>query len=391
MIDNLKALFFLYARPSSGFGRILDRGRLWFSALLAILVGFFLHFDDLPIRGFAPPLSRFISYAPGGWLYPLLILAIITVPAIILVRSIATRASFTFALSGDYIPLLMCSLMAWAAAYLPLAILRWFAFIIADNPLVYLIFNVYALILTAFAVRTIYGARFGFALATTAVAWIAGAAGSFVFGIVGGLLYFLASPLVLIYVWIIFGSNLRNLGATMRSRQHFQRQLEISTANPHDADAHYQLGLIYQKRRQLSEAAARFEQAVKIDPSMADAHYQLGLIARQQGRLDDAIAHLRTAAAADDRLAQHEVWRDLGATLFQAGRIEEANAALEKFVSRREYDPEGLYWFGMVLKQTGRADQARNLFQRSIEAARTMPAHRRSEVSVWARKSKSEL
>ena len=131
--------------------------------------------------------------------------------------------------------------------------------------------------LVAFAVRTIYGVRFVAALGMTLLAWIAGAAGAYLLALVGGALYFLASPLVLFYLWFAFGSNLRSLGDAMQSRQHFQRQVfEISTANPHDADAHYQLGLIYQRRRQLSDAVARFEQAVKIDPSMADAHFQLG-------------------------------------------------------------------------------------------------------------------
>lgn len=391
MIDNFKALFILYARPASAFGRILDRGRLWFAALAAVFVGYALHFGDLPMRGFAPPLWRLISYAPGGYLYPLLILAIVTVPAIILLRSISSRGGFTHVLSGDYVPMLMCSLIAWAAAYLPLMILHSIGFDWLDTPLLYAAFNLYAMILTTFGVRTVYGTGFGSAFGITLVAWIAGAAGSYVLAIVGGLLYFLASPLVLIYLWFIFGSNLRNLGATMQSRQHFQRQLEISTANPHDADAHYQLGLIYQKRRQLTDAAARFEQAVKIDPTMADAHYQLGLIARSQGRMDEAIQRLKIAAAADDRLAQNEIWRDLGSTFFQSGKIDEANAALEKFISRREYDPEGLYWYGMVLKQLGRGAEARQMFQRAIEAARTMPAHRRSEVRVWASRAKSAL
>jgi len=281
--------------------------------------------------------------------------------------------------------------MAWGAAYLPLAILRFCGLDWMDEPLPYYIFNLYAAVLIAFAVRTMYGTNFGAALGITLLAWTAGFASTYLFAIVGGALYFLASPLVLIYVWFIFGSRLRSLGEAMQSRQHFQRQLEISTANPHDADAHYQLGLIHQRRRQYSDAMARFEKAVKIDPSMADAHYQLGVIAKEQGRFNDAIVRLKAAAALDDRLAQHEVWRDLGAAYFNAGLLGEARAALEKFVARREYDPEGLYWFGRTLKSVGEEERAREMFRRAIEAARTMPAHRRAEVRVWASRSKSEL
>ncbi len=386
-MDNFKAFLMLYAKPGSGFGRILDRGRFWPAALIAFAIMFLLHFGDVPVRGFAPPLSRFISFARGTYLFPLLILAIVIVPAIVLLRAISGHGSFAALLQSDYVPLLMCALGAWAAAYLPALVLHWSDL---DFSLIYLACNVYAMVLAAFAVRTMYGTGFAAALGITALAWIAGAAGAYLFTLVGGALYFLASPLVLIYLWIIFGSNLRSLGDAIESRQHFQRQLEISTANPHDADAHYQLGLIYQRRRQYSDAIARFEQAVKIDPQMADAHYQLGVIARQHGRVDVAIARLTTAASIDDRLAQSEVWRELGAAYFEAGKIEEARAALEKFIERREYDPEGLYWYGKTLKTLGREAEAQQMFERAIEAARTMPPHRRAQVRVWASRAKSE-
>lgn len=391
MIDNIKAFFMLYVNPVAAFGRILDRGRVWFAALAAVAVGFVLHFGDIPLREPLSPLLRFISFAPGSYLWPLLILAIVIVPSVILLRSISGFGSFGILLNNDYVPLLMCTLMAWAAAYLPLMLLRFFALDLIDIPPVYAGFNVLAAILTAIAVRTVYGTGYGAAIGITVVAWAAGAAGAFLLGIIGGALYFLASPLVLIYLWLAFGSRLGSLGETMRSRQHFQQQLEISTANPHDADAHYQLGLIHQRRRQFSQAVERFERAVKIDPSMADAHMQLGVIAREQGRFDDAIGHLKTAATMDDKLAQSDVWRELGAAYFGAGRMEEARAALEKYTSRREYDPEGLYWHGRALKQLGRTTEAKEMFERAIEAVRTMPSHRRAQVRGWATRAKSEV
>ena len=391
MIDNVKAFFMLYVNPASAFGRILDRGRLWFAALLAVAVGFVLHFGDVPLREPSSPLMRFISFAPGSYLAPLLMLAIVIAPAIILIRSFAGFGSFSVLIQNDYVPLLTCALMAWAAAYLPLMLLHFVAFDLVSTPPVFAGFNVLAAILTAFAVRAVYGTGFFTAFGITVLAWGAGAASAFVLLVVGGGLPFLGSPLVLIYLWYMFGSRLGSLGEAMRSRQHFQRQLEISTANPHDADAHYQLGLIHQRRRQFSEAIARFERAVKIDPSMADAHMQLGVIAREQGRLDEAIRHLQKAVALDDKLAQSDVWRELGAAYLAAGRVEEARAALEKYTTRREYDPEGLYWFGKTLKQLGRAAEAKELFERCIEAARTMPSHRRAHVRGWATRAKSEL
>jgi tetratricopeptide (TPR) repeat protein len=181
---------------------------------------------------------------------------------------------------------------------------------------------------------------------------------------------------------------LRSFGDGLRSRQHFQQQLEISTNNPHDGDAHYQLGLIYQKRLQYTDAISRFEKAIAIDPDAADAHLQLGVIARGQKRFDDAIRHLQTAAKIDDKLAQSDVWRELGASYLGASRTEEALAALKKYTDRRAYDPEGLYWYGIALKQKGLTAEAQEMFDRCIEAVKTMPSHRRAQVREWSTRAK---
>jgi len=396
VIDNLKAFLLLYANPGAAFSRILDRGRLWFALLAAFFVAILLHWNDAPplptpVPVAQPPLLRFISFAPGSYLAPVLILGIVIVPCIILVRSISGFGNFAGLLTSDYAPLLMCVLMAWAAAYAPLAVLSWLSIDVIARPAVFAAFNVAAAGIAAIGVRTTYGTGYAAALGTTAVAWIAGAASSYLIGLAGGAMYFLASPLVLFYLYLLFGQNLRSLGDVMRHLQHFRRQLEIATTNPRDADAHYQLGLIHQKRRQLSEAATRFETAVKIDPEMADAHLQLGIIAREQGRIGDAIRHLKTAAVIDDRLAQSEVWRELGAAYFAAAQYEYARAALEKFTARRGYDPEGLYWFGKTLKQLGDTARASEMFERAVEAARTMPSHRRAQVRVWSSRARSEL
>jgi hypothetical protein len=50
-----------------------------------------------------------------------------------------------------------------------------------------------------------------------------------------------------------------------------------------------------------------------------------------------------------------------------------------------------LYWYGRVLAATGRANEAKEMFQRAIDAVKTMPRHRRAEVRQWGSHSKSEL
>jgi len=390
LAENFKVFLLLYVRPATAASGILDRGRLWFACVAALGVSILLHAPDVPERGASSPFLRFISYSPGGYLAALALVAIVMVPSIILIRAWSGFGSASVLLNRDYAPLLMCAMFTWAAAYLPLAVARFWLEEL-HQPLVYVAFSLYFVVLLAVCVRAVFGTGFFAAIGMTILAWVAGVIGAVLLGVVGPALGYLASPFVLYYLYIAFGSQMRGFGDGLRSGQHFRQQLEMATVNPNDADAHYQLGLIYQARRQYTDAISRFERAVEIDKTFADAHLQLGVIARQQGRFDDAIRHLTSAVALDDKLAQSDVWRELGSAYLGANRMEEATAALAKYVERRAYDPEGLYWYGIVLKRMGRAAEAKEMFERCIEAVKTMPSHRRAQVRMWGGKARAEL
>ena len=388
-MKNVATLLMLYARPVLALSQILDQGRLWFSLIVVLGVSFLLRAPDAGPQ--APSvLLRFISYERGSVFLELGAIAIVLVPAILLARAAAGFGSFGVLMERDYLALLNCALMSWSAAYLPLAVAGAFLPIVHTIP-VYIAANVYSAALTALSVRTVFGTGFAAAAGMTALGWGAALGGGLLLEVVGGMLRFLFSPLLLYFAYLLFGSNVRSLGQGLRSRQHFRRQLEMATNNPRDADAHYQLGLIYKARRQYTEAIARFTQAVAIDPEEADAHLQLGRIAREQNRSEDALRHLQTAVALDDKLAMSEVWRELGAAYFGAARFAEAAAALAKYTDRRTYDPEGLYWYGKTLLKLGRSAEAREMFERAEEAAKKMPSHRRAEVRKWGSLSRSEL
>jgi tetratricopeptide (TPR) repeat protein len=196
---------------------------------------------------------------------------------------------------------------------------------------------------------------------------------------------------MLIWLYPVLRSYADGFSGGLRSRQNFRRNLEASTLNPHDGDAQYQLGLIYQERRNYTEAISRFTKAAQIDPSDPAAHYQLGVIAREQNRFEDALGHIAKAHAIDQKHSSSEVWRDLGATNFQLGKLEEARTQLETYVERREYDPQGLYWLGRVYRSLNRVPEARSAFERAVEAANTAPPHLRRQAAKWGSQSRSEL
>jgi tetratricopeptide (TPR) repeat protein len=200
-----------------------------------------------------------------------------------------------------------------------------------------------------------------------------------------------ASPLLLLVLLFLMSSYLGEVMRGRRARASFRQNLEAATLNPADASAHYNLGLLHLQRRELSEARARFERAVEIDPEEVDAHYQLGRIARAERRWADAIRHYGETVARNDAHAQHEVWREAGATYVSAAQFEDARDALGRFLERRQADPEGLYLMGRAQFGLGHLREAKEWMQRCIEAVRTSPAYKYRAEKRWAMEAQQFL
>jgi tetratricopeptide (TPR) repeat protein len=294
------------------------------------------------------------------------------------------NASFSVLLRRDYGPLFTCGLMAWAAAHLPFAFagLALERLGLSEKTALGL-WTVSAIcfgLLMALGLRMLFGINYSKGLLLVAVAALSFSIQAKLFASVSPYLF---SPFLLFYAFNMFRGDIGDIGFSLRQRQGFRRSMEAATINPRDGSAHYQLGLIYQYRRQYAEAISRFEKAVKIDNEETDAHFQLGRIAREQGRLQDAINHFSVVLEQDDKHAQSEIWREIGATYLAASMLSEAKDTLEKFIERRAYDPEGLYYYGKTLEQLDRRDEAREVFSRCVEAVKTMPSYRYREQRKW--------
>jgi tetratricopeptide (TPR) repeat protein len=203
-------------------------------------------------------------------------------------------------------------------------------------------------------------------------------------------LSWLASPFFLFFIFYYLRGELGSLGDGLRSRQSFRRNLEAAAVNPHDGEVQYQLGLIYQQRRQLSEAIRRFQNAVAIDPSHTDAHFQLGRIAREQGRLKDALGFFQAVVNQDERHNQSEILRELGALYVEARQFEDARHELAEYVERRPYDAEGLFHYGQALEGLGQMKEAREAYERSSEAANLAPSYLRRVAGRWGRLARKQ-
>jgi tetratricopeptide (TPR) repeat protein len=442
--DNIKLLFQLYTRPLAALSGIIDRGNWFFGAVLVTATAILLTVtvtnriyetyeavpvprermrlprsqpvrhstvpaqDNLPpdeyAEEFYPPPPRslplpivgqsgwwFVSFKPLSQFVIALSLAVLYVPALILLLVMLERtSSFGVAFRRDYGSLLSCTFLAWVASHLPFALLG-----VAIEPLqlgangallLWLLGNLYFGFLMICALRTACGASFNNAALTVGGAWLALSLDSWMFSVLT------FSPfLTLIWLVPLALGAVAGMRAAHIQRQSFRRYLQACTLNEHDAEAHYQLGLIYQQRRQQTEALKHFRRAVEIDPKEPDANYHLGIVARQEGRLQDALNHFTPVVTHDDKYRQSEIWREIGATYLAAGMLSEAKSALEKFTERRPYDPEGLYHLAETLEKLGESHRAKELYQQCIQAVQTMPYYRRNEVSKWSKLAQAKL
>ena len=193
----------------------------------------------------------------------------------------------------------------------------------------------------------------------------------------------LASPFLLIMLFLLVRGYLSGVMRNQRARESFRQNMEAATLNPADASAHYNLGLIHQSRGELDAARERFERAIQIDDEEIDAHFQLGRIARQQKRLADAVRHFEQVVARNRAHAQHEIWREVGATYIDAGQFEDARDALQQFLDSRPSDPEALYLMGRAHAGLGHQREATSAMQACIDAVKTAPAYKYRADKRW--------
>jgi tetratricopeptide (TPR) repeat protein len=348
-------------------------------------------------NGLALPIIILIYNAGAGMIghaAPALFLIVVFVPACLFAASvIQRRASFSVLLRQEYAPLASCALYAWTAAHLIMLIPATFLFTpggpdaLAVESALRIVPLPYFVFLMLIGVHTVFRASYGQAAGVV----LLGALSLLALPLLPRLSFILTSPFLLILVILLLRNLLGDMVSAQRSRENFKRNLEAATLNPADASAHYNLGLIYQQRRQNEEAKASFARAIEIDSEETDAHYQLGRIAREEGRLADAISHFDAVVSRNPEHSLNEVWREIGNSYFEAGQNEDARAAFERFIEKRPSDAEGRYRYGLTLHRLGRYDEAANEMRACIEAVRTSPAYKYRAEKHWASEAQSFL
>ena len=420
MPDALRLLLLIFTRPLAGLREVRDRAPL----LPALALAFAANLAYFLVTQWNYWLKSAGLYAKAryalAFCVPVLMLAFVLAPLLIfLANLLGARGRFRESMREDYTPLITALFYVWALACLwalPLAI---FEQATGWRELVYTewlkmmaekgytlppglppgqVFSLSMALVTVFPVFAVW-----LWLAIVEVfrfSWLRSAAvvaAGFLLGYpLAGLtlpLFVVAatSPFLAILSFVLLRGYFLTLARRAQAQDNFQKHLEAATLNPADASAHYNLGLIHLRRNQLEEAKERFQKAVETDEDETDAHFQLGRIARSQSRWADAVRHFEEVVRRDETHAQHEIWREVGATYLSVEQYEDARAMLERFLERRENDPEALYLLGRAHAGLGAKDAARTALNACIEAVKTAPKYKYHSDKRWLNEAQQFL
>jgi protein O-GlcNAc transferase len=114
----------------------------------------------------------------------------------------------------------------------------------------------------------------------------------------------------------------------------------------------------------LAEAAARYQEVLRSDPSHPDALYALAQICCQQGRFAEGVDLAGRTIAVEPRRARSHVL--LGRALAELGKMQEALASFDRAIACEGNDAGAHGNRGDLLAQLGRVEEAVDSYRRAI-------------------------
>ena len=326
-------------------------------------------------------------------LFPMLVY----IPVVIALSNALSGDGFGLSISRqEYRAHLSALMPLWGMVFLIAAPLQWLAplpRILEVGEIVEIEFSIAALVRWAFiliytlwAIKQLNYLSGTQSVAVFALSWFTLPVYYILARFVLALPFFIMIPLIYLgYQWI------RGHMVSQTNEHAFQQNLHTLTLNPQDADAHYQLGLIHLKRRNLEAARRYFESALKIDAGDPEYHYSLGRVHELKGEWAPALEHYEETYRLNPEYGLGDIFREVGKGYLHTGSVEKGMEFLRFFLSKRGSDPEGRYWLAMALQKTGDFPQMRAQLNTIVEQVRLNPRFFRKENREWIYRARNMI
>ena len=161
--------------------------------------------------------------------------------------------------------------------------------------------------------------------------------------------------------WYLLGRTQYNLDRNEAAVKSFQQSLAVF---PEDPRSEYNLGLAYERLQQPALARTAYLTAIawgeKKHLQDAQPYLDLGMLSRSQGKAEEALPYLEKAAALSAK--NPLIFQELGRTLNELHRPEDAIAALEKAVALAPSAEPPHFFLGRAYRAAGKLAKAEEQF-----------------------------
>ena len=131
------------------------------------------------------------------------------------------------------------------------------------------------------------------------------------------------------------------------------------------ADKNFVRGNKLLEQEKFSEAAAAYEEAIKLTPDNWGYHFNLGISYKKMKDQEKALAAFQKAAELNPD--SYGCNKETGEALAQLGRFEESKPYYEKAVGMSTDDPDAYYNYGVVLTNLGESAEALTAMEKAVE------------------------
>ena len=154
---------------------------------------------------------------------------------------------------------------------------------------------------------------------------------------------------------------------------------ELAPGNPRIL---YRLGNQYQRTGQAEQAVDAYRQAIRRDKKLLPAHFNLGAVLFELGRLDEALAaYVIALEPIDEAFRKGQTvdpvnalaYRNLGAIYLQGEEYRQAVAAYAKARQLAPSDSQVLYNLGFAHYRLGQWDEAREAYEHALRQDADLP------------------
>lgn len=135
-------------------------------------------------------------------------------------------------------------------------------------------------------------------------------------------------------------------------------------ANPEDAEAYYNLGTLYLRRKSIAEAKKYLERTVALRPDHPEAWNNLGMLAAEQGDGEEAKRDFEQSIRLRPKYATALL--NLGNLYRRQNKLDEAESALKRAFESEPNNPEVSYGLGMLYTRRDQVEPAEHYLQNAL-------------------------